>query len=72
AEAKLVAPEVKSPKYDDAVWYYGQNNYYNAVYFAGVALSEGDNRQEAKDLMNKAAKALFDTATNMSTVDAEN
>ncbi|MCH6269426.1 hypothetical protein, partial [Neobacillus citreus] len=63
---------VKSPNYDVALWYYGNNNYYNAVHFTGLASKDGDTRAEVKDLMNKAAKALFDTATNMSTVDAEN
>ncbi|MCH6269404.1 Ig-like domain repeat protein, partial [Bacillus sp. FJAT-50051] len=68
----IVNNVVKSPKYDDAQWYYSQNNYYNAVYLAGAALAEGDARLEVQEFMNTAAKALLDAAATMSSVDAEN
>ncbi|MGX6445253.1 hypothetical protein ACWM35_18730 [Neobacillus sp. K501] len=71
AEAKFAEPPVViSPKYNDAAWYYSVNNYYNAVYFAGAAIAEGDKREEVQDLMNKVSKALFDAATTMTSEDA--
>jgi hypothetical protein len=67
----LEAPVV-SEKYSVALWYYENNNLYNAVYFAGAAIGEGDKRQEIQALMNSAAQELFDAAAGMSGVDAEN
>lgn len=65
-------PVVTSPKYDEAVFYFENQNYYNAVYYAGVALAEGDSREVVKTLLNNSAEALFEAASNMTTVDAEN
>lgn len=63
---------VTSEHYSVALWYYDNNNLYNAVYFAGAAIDEGDKRPEVQDFMNKAAQELFDAAAGMSSVDAEN
>ncbi|WP_045518817.1 Ig-like domain repeat protein [Neobacillus niacini] len=66
----VVEPSVESAKYDEALWYYQNNNLYNAVYFAGAAINEGDRRPEVQELMNDAAQALLDEA--VSGVNAEN
>ncbi|MGX6445252.1 Ig-like domain repeat protein [Neobacillus sp. K501] len=72
AEVKLeTPPAVKSLKYDDACWYYSIQNYYNAVYFAGAAIAEGDTRPELQELMNNASKALFNDASRMNSEDAK-
>ncbi|MFS0774790.1 DUF4625 domain-containing protein [Neobacillus sp. 3P2-tot-E-2] len=61
ATAKLAA-EVNSTKYADAQWYYENNNYYNAVYFAGAAIDEGNTRPEVQELLNNASQALMNAA----------
>ncbi|MDR7079599.1 hypothetical protein J2Y03_004657 [Neobacillus niacini] len=68
----IIEPVVESAQYDVALWYYQNNNLYNAVYFAGAAISEGDQRPEVIEFMNDTAQALFDGAASMSTADAEN
>ncbi|MGJ7922710.1 Ig-like domain repeat protein [Neobacillus sp. LXY-4] len=63
---------IESPKYGDAQWYYSVGNFYNAVYFAGLALAEGDKRPEVQDLMNVASAGLLKVAGSMSALDAKN
>jgi hypothetical protein len=63
---------VNSTKYAEAGWYFENGNYYNAVYFAGAAIAEGNKHPEVQDLMNRAAKALFDAAESKNPADAVN
>lgn len=63
---------VVSEHYPVALWYYENNNLYNAVYFAGAAIAEGDKRPEVQELVNNVAQELFDAAAGMSGADAEN
>ncbi len=50
-------PSVESPNYDEAVFYESVGNFYNAVYYAGQAIADGDNR--ATELMNSVAEVLL-------------
>jgi hypothetical protein len=47
-------------------------NYYNAVYFAGATIAEGNTRPEVQDLMNRAAQNLFDEVEAKDPADAVN
>lgn len=69
---QIIEATVESAQYDVALWYYQNNNLYNAVYFAGAAISEGDRRPEVIEFMNDTAQALFDGAASMNAADAEN
>ncbi|MBH9967974.1 hypothetical protein [[Bacillus] enclensis] len=51
---------VKSPYYDEALWYESAGSYYNAVYFAGQALEAGDQR--ASKMMNRISEELLKSA----------
>lgn len=66
------AAPVISAKYDEAVFYFDNNNFYNAVYFAGEALKAGDQRPEVQTLMNNAAKALLDSTATLDSASAAN
>ncbi len=68
----VTKPVVNSENFGTADWYYGKNQYYNAVYYAGLALDEGDTRADLQTLMNNAAQALLDSISSMNGTDAEN
>ncbi len=74
AASKLGAGDITSPSFAEAVWYESVGNYYNAVYFAGKAIEEGDS--QAQELMNRVAEALYQEANenyaNGNITEAEN
>jgi len=72
AASKLGSGAVESPNYGVALWYESVGNYYNAVYYAGVAIADGDTREELQVLMNRVAQSLLETAKEMSALDAMN